>query len=334
LGGPNAYQGKEILVYDLASLAASGSAEPRVRLAPRGDGVNWPVWSDGGANLAYLDGAWPYYYARPASPPAALMLASGPSFEPRPLPMPAGERWKPQSTDQEIEDKETGTLTALAVSPLSRAEYVAGRSVLGLALALPLVFGSLWVFGAGPFNGWQVLAVSLGGAFLAVIYGLYTGSVSENQISGIATVKFGGLVFLVAPLLSSVIPAKWQAAPLLAPDLLDLPWLRPGAFRGRGRGSGRWGTLGRGAACGGHQSGSERALSGGVVAAAPAEASPPGLAGHDAGRPRKGCDDRNTGTSKRFEREVRLWRASLQASPGGGGSLSWPFWPRWSPPSS
>jgi len=110
-----------------------------------------------------------------------------------------------------IEDKETGTLTALAVSPLSRAEYVAGRSVLGLALALPLVFGSLWVFGAGPFNGWQVLAVSLGGAFLAVIYGLYTGSVSENQISGIATVKFGGLVFLVAPLLSSIIPAKWQA---------------------------------------------------------------------------------------------------------------------------
>lgn len=109
-----------------------------------------------------------------------------------------------------IEDKETGTLAALAVSPLSRAEYVAGRSAAGLGLALALVFGSLWIFGAGPFNGWQLLAVSLGGAFLAVIYGLYTGSVSENQIGGIATVKVGSLVFLVAPVLAAIIPAKWQ----------------------------------------------------------------------------------------------------------------------------
>lgn len=109
-----------------------------------------------------------------------------------------------------IEDKETGTLSALAVSPLSRAEYVAGRSAVGLVLALVLVFGSLLIFGAGPFNVWQVLVVSLGGVFLAVLYGLYTGSVSENQISGIATVKFGGLIFMVAPVLTAVIPAKWQ----------------------------------------------------------------------------------------------------------------------------
>lgn len=109
-----------------------------------------------------------------------------------------------------IEDKETGTLAALAVSPLSRAEYVAGRSAVGLALSLVLVFGSLWLFGAGPFNGWQVLVMSLGGAFLAVIYGLYTGSVSANQIAGIATVKTGSLVFLVPPLAASLLPAKWQ----------------------------------------------------------------------------------------------------------------------------
>lgn len=109
-----------------------------------------------------------------------------------------------------IEDKETGTLTAMGVTPMSRFEYVAGRSLLGLVLSVVLVFGGLYTFGAGPFDPGQVLVVSVAGAFLAVIYGLYTGSISENQISGIAAIKFGALFFLLGPILTAVLPAKWH----------------------------------------------------------------------------------------------------------------------------
>lgn len=111
-----------------------------------------------------------------------------------------------------IEDKESGTLSALGVSPMSRAEYMAGRSLLGAGLALVLVFGSLYAMGAGPFNALQVLAVSVPGAVLAVLFGFYIGSVSESQVSGIATMKVGGLFFLLAPVLSAIVPAKWHIA--------------------------------------------------------------------------------------------------------------------------
>lgn len=109
-----------------------------------------------------------------------------------------------------IEDKETGTLSALAVSPLSRLEYVAGRSLLGIVLSMVLVYGSLYAMGAGPFDDLQVLLVTLAGAILAVIFGFYIGAISDNQIAGIAALKFGSLLFLVGPVLSAVLPERWH----------------------------------------------------------------------------------------------------------------------------
>ncbi|HCJ10919.1 MAG TPA: hypothetical protein DHW14_07125 [Clostridiales bacterium] len=109
-----------------------------------------------------------------------------------------------------IEDKETGVLSAVAVSPMSRFEYVAGRSILGFVLSVVLVYGSLYTMGAGPFDFWQVLVVTLPGTFLAVIFGFYIGAISENQISGIASVKFGSLPFLVGPILTAVLPERWH----------------------------------------------------------------------------------------------------------------------------
>ncbi|HCW51327.1 MAG TPA: hypothetical protein DGR79_04570 [Clostridiales bacterium] len=109
-----------------------------------------------------------------------------------------------------IEDKETGVLSAVAVSPMSRFEYVAGRSILGFVLSVVLVYGSLYTMGAGPFDFWQVLVVTLPGTFLAVIFGFYIGALGENQISGIAAAKFGSLPFLVGPILTAVLPEKWH----------------------------------------------------------------------------------------------------------------------------
>jgi ABC-2 type transport system permease protein len=109
-----------------------------------------------------------------------------------------------------IDDKENATLPALAVSPLSRGEYIAGRSALGLLLATVLAMGSLFLMGMGPVNVGQVLVVVVAGSSLAVIYGLYTGSIADSQISGIATVKVGSLAFLIAPLLTALIPEKFH----------------------------------------------------------------------------------------------------------------------------
>ena len=95
--GGDTYQGQEILVYDTADLSAAVPTEPKARLLPRNGGVNWGVWADDGAKLAYLDGPAPGSYGVPRDTPTVLMLAGAPAFEPVALPVTAEDVWRPVS---------------------------------------------------------------------------------------------------------------------------------------------------------------------------------------------------------------------------------------------
>jgi len=109
-----------------------------------------------------------------------------------------------------VEDKTTGTIGALGVSPLSGAEYIAGRAALGMVVAVALTFGALYTMGASPFNPAQVLAMSVSGAVLALILGFLIGSIASNAIEAIGTFKFGFLPFWVVPALALVIPERFR----------------------------------------------------------------------------------------------------------------------------
>jgi len=109
-----------------------------------------------------------------------------------------------------IEDKTAGTMGALGVSPLSSTEYIAGRAVLGMTLAVVLTFGSLYVMGAAPFDALQVLALTTSGALLAVTLGFLIGSIASNPIEAIGTFKFGFMPFWIIPVLGLVVPQAYQ----------------------------------------------------------------------------------------------------------------------------
>lgn len=108
-----------------------------------------------------------------------------------------------------IDEKEEDTIRALSVSPLRRSEFVIARSVFGILLSIILVFVGLWVLGISNIPYLQVLFITLAGIILTVIFGFFLGSVSNNQINGIANLKFGALVFLLPAVLSFVVPKTY-----------------------------------------------------------------------------------------------------------------------------
>jgi ABC-2 type transport system permease protein len=111
-----------------------------------------------------------------------------------------------------IEDKESRMLQALGISPLSRREYVAARGLLVLALGLILVFGGLLLMGVSGFDYLQIASIAVVASLVAILAGFVIGSLSSNQIAGIANVKFGMLLFLLPALLTLVIPEQFWVA--------------------------------------------------------------------------------------------------------------------------
>ncbi len=111
-----------------------------------------------------------------------------------------------------VEDKETGCLNALTVSPLSRVEYLAGKGLLGFAMSLLIVFSMLYLMGAAPFDPVKVLVVTVTGFAAALLAGYYVGAVSDTQIAGIAGLKTTNLAFVIVPLVSLVLPEGLEFA--------------------------------------------------------------------------------------------------------------------------
>ncbi len=105
-----------------------------------------------------------------------------------------------------VEDKETGMMQALGVSPLGRREYIAARSLLVFALAVVIIFGSLWLLGLSGFDHLKIMTVVIVGGVVSALVGFVLGALSSNQITAIANIKFGLLLMLMPVFLTLVIP--------------------------------------------------------------------------------------------------------------------------------
>lgn len=101
-----------------------------------------------------------------------------------------------------IEDKELDILSALNVTPLTRGEYIFGKSLVGFLLALFLPLLILWIIGLTDINYLMVLVIALISSLVSMIYGFLIGVSSPNQMAGIAMLKI-----LLLPVSASVIGA-------------------------------------------------------------------------------------------------------------------------------
>lgn len=131
-----------------------------------------------------------------------------------------------------LEDRDEAVLTAIEMTPLGKAGFIAWR--LGLCAALVFALSLSTVFAALPGSG---LAVAFGMALLVAGYGtlvaLFLVAFAGNKVEGLALTKLANLG-LVAPLLALLpSPLRYLAAPLppfwigemagLAPDALWSP---------------------------------------------------------------------------------------------------------------
>jgi ABC-2 type transport system permease protein len=111
-----------------------------------------------------------------------------------------------------IEDKEGDMTAALGTTPLGRAEYLAGRSILAFVVAILIAVASLIVMGAWPFHLGQIALITLTGTILAVVVGLCVGGVASSQIEGIGVLKLAALPFMIVPVLAWALPDRWHPA--------------------------------------------------------------------------------------------------------------------------
>jgi ABC-2 type transport system permease protein len=109
-----------------------------------------------------------------------------------------------------IEEKEGRMLTVLAVTPLSKAEYFVGKSLVGILV--PLVQAILLVpfMGALGTHMGQLLFAMLCLAITSLVLGFFIGAVSPSQIAGIANMKFLFLAVTASFLGAVMVPQAWR----------------------------------------------------------------------------------------------------------------------------
>jgi ABC-2 type transport system permease protein len=105
-----------------------------------------------------------------------------------------------------IEEKESDTLRALTVTPLRRGEFIAGRSLVGVAMPLLHLVGLGWILGVANVD-WGMLAATIAATSLSgILLGFLIGVLSNNQMSGIANGKVLFMLYSIAPVGAMVLP--------------------------------------------------------------------------------------------------------------------------------
>lgn len=105
-----------------------------------------------------------------------------------------------------VEEKMEKTLTAMNVAPVSRAQFVAGKGLMGFLLPLLGCFSVLLVMGFPDINYAMAAVTVLSIAIIAVLAGFAIGVVATDPIGAIASMKT-----LFLPVFGSVFAAMFLA---------------------------------------------------------------------------------------------------------------------------
>ncbi|TVQ21756.1 MAG: ABC transporter permease [Spirochaetaceae bacterium] len=114
-----------------------------------------------------------------------------------------------------VEDRSTGAIRALAVSPLRLRDYLAARYLYTIAQSgLGMIAAAYIMLGVSANLPALLLVVLIGGLSGALV-GTLLGTLADSQIAAMGVGKLIIPLFLLVPLLSLVIPASFR--PLLWP---------------------------------------------------------------------------------------------------------------------
>ncbi len=109
-----------------------------------------------------------------------------------------------------VEERESGAIRALAVSPLTLSQYIFARSLLVFLAGTVLTFLMTFIMGAKPVSYTELFIGVLFSTGVGVACSLVIGLLAENQLTAIAVMKVLGFVYLTLPLVSIFVSDRLQ----------------------------------------------------------------------------------------------------------------------------
>lgn len=124
-----------------------------------------------------------------------------------------------------LEDLDENILAYFAVTPVSKAGYLAYRLTAPVFLSFILSVVMVWIIGLVPVNYPRLILVLLMASLEAPMMALFLGAFASNRIEGLALTKAFG-IFLLAPLPGYLLASPWRlAAGILPPYWVSMSFL-------------------------------------------------------------------------------------------------------------
>ncbi|WP_367362630.1 ABC transporter permease [Mesotoga sp.] len=109
-----------------------------------------------------------------------------------------------------IEEKESGALRALMVTPITKNELIFGRSILGVLIPLVHALLAVLIFDIPGIDLLKLIIVTITSSIIGVVVGFLIGVMSSSQMSGIANMKISGWLLLMPVILAFILPEGAQ----------------------------------------------------------------------------------------------------------------------------
>jgi ABC-2 type transport system permease protein len=109
-----------------------------------------------------------------------------------------------------VNDKDLGTILALRVSPVSRADYFIGRSIFPLLATVFYAGVSLLMLGLTHVDLAQLALVIVASFPLTLLVGLFIGAMGDNEVEAIGIGKLASMVLMLAILGPTLLPDAWH----------------------------------------------------------------------------------------------------------------------------
>ncbi len=110
-----------------------------------------------------------------------------------------------------VEDRQSGTIRALAITPLRVSEYVIAKSTLGsLVITVCILTVATIILGPSAINYPQLLLWILSSLGVAISIGFLIGLTCSNVINAIAVIKVNALLITGVTLAFLSIPEQWK----------------------------------------------------------------------------------------------------------------------------
>ncbi len=108
-----------------------------------------------------------------------------------------------------VEEKQSGTISAVNVSPVGTSEFVIGKSLLGFIIPVVQSVGVMWIFRFTGINLAMLVLVVLCSSIIGVVIGFAVGLIANDQISAVSSIKLIFLPVTASVLGAILLPPKW-----------------------------------------------------------------------------------------------------------------------------